>query len=133
MELVSIFTLKVPLIKVAGTKINKKDKAVKNGQMVPSTKDHISEGKNTVTVYLNGLMAQNIMENGVITKCMDMESSTGLMVEYIKVIIVMTKNMDKVFIHGLTEECTKAGFQMGNSMEKEFTNNKMDNRFMVYG
>ena len=120
-------------IKEAGMKINKKDKVVKNGQMVPSTKDHISEGKNTVTVYLNGLMAQNIMENGVITKCMDTESSTGLMAESIKVIIATTKNTVKAFTPGPTEECTKEGFQTENNMVKEFTNNKMVNKYTVYG
>jgi len=101
--------------------------------MVRSTKDPTSEAKNTVTEYSNGLMVQNIMENGVTTKCMDMENSTGLMAGFIKVITAMTRNMGKVSILGQMEECTKVGFQMENNMAKEFTNNKMANRFMVYG
>jgi hypothetical protein len=133
MELESTFMLKEQLIKEDGTKISKKDKVEKNGQTVLSMKVSISEEKNTEMEYLSGLMEQNIMENGVIIKCMDMESSTGLMVEFIKVITAMTKNMDKVFTLGQMEECTKEDFQMENNMVKEFTNNKMVNKFTAYG
>ena len=125
--------LKVLLIKEVGTKINKKDKAVKNGQTVHSMKVLISVEKNTVMVFSNGLTAQNIMENGVIIKCMDTENSTGQMVEFIKVNIVTTKNMDKVYIPGPMGECTKEDLVMENNTEKEFTNNKMVNKYTVYG
>ena len=133
MELENIFMLKVPLIKEVGTKINKKDKAVKNGQTVHSMKVLISVEKNTVMVFSNGLTAQNIMGNGVIIKCMDMENSTGQMVEFIKVNIVTTKNMDKVYIPGPMGECTKEDLVMENNTENEFTNNKMVNKYTVYG
>jgi len=73
------------------------------------------------------------MENGVIIKCMDTENSTGQMEESIKVNTVTTKNMVKVYIPGLMGECTKEGLVMGNNTEKEFTNNKMVNKYTVYG
>ena len=125
--------LKAPLIKEVGTKINKKDKAVKNGQTVHSTKALTSVERNTVMAFSNGLTAQNIMENGEITKCMDTENSTGQMEEFIKVNIVTTKNMDKVYIPGPMGECTKEDLVMENNTEKEFTNNKMVNKYTVYG
>lgn len=78
-------------IKEDGTKISKRDKVVKNGQTVHFMKAPISAEKNMVMAFSNGLMAQNIMENGVIIKCMDMESSTGQMAEFIKVNTATTK------------------------------------------
>ena len=101
--------------------------------MVHSMKDLTFVAKNTVMAYSNGLMVQNIMANGVITKCMDTENSTGLMEEFIKANTATTKNMDKVYIHGLMGECTKEDLVMENNTEKEFINNKTDNRFTVYG
>merc|ERR1712166_878217 len=133
MELENIFTQKELLIKEVGMKISKKDKVVKNGLTVRFMKVPTCVGKNTETAFSNGLTVQNIMENGVIIKCMDMESSTGQMVEFIKVNIAMIKNMVKVYIPGPMEECTKEDFRTENNMEKEFTNNKMVNKYSVYG
>lgn len=125
--------LKAPLTKEVGTKINKKDKAVKNGQMVHFTKVLTSVERNMVMAFSNGQTVQNIMENGVIIKCTDTENSTGQMAESIKVNTVTTKNMVKVYIPGLMGECTKVGLVMENNTEKEFTNNKMANKYTVYG
>ena len=60
----------------------------------------------------NGLMVQNIMENGRTIKCMVKENSVGLMDVYIKVTIRTTRNMVKVFILGQMAECIKEDFIM---------------------
>jgi hypothetical protein len=82
---VNTFMLKEPLIKVAGTKTNKKAMEKKSGQMVHFIMDSTSEVKNMEEVFFNGLMALNLKETGKTIKCMAKVFLSGLMVEFIMV------------------------------------------------
>ena len=111
--------LKVPCTKEDGLKINKKDKAVKNGLMEVSIKVNISEVRNMAKVYFSGLMVPNIVDNGKIIRCMAEASSNGLTVESMKVNMQQIKNMVKVFTRGQMVDFIKEDFIMESNTVKE--------------
>ena len=125
--------LKVPPTKEVGTKISKKDKAERSGQMDHTMKVRISEVRSMGKASFSGQMEQNIMDNGKITKCMDRENSNGQMVVLIKGTTQMIRSMDRGFILGLMEECTKADFIMENSMVKEYIGRQQAKKFTASG
>ena len=54
--------------------------------------------------FINGMMEENMLENGKLIKWMVMVNIHGLMEENIKVNIQMIKKMDMENIHGLMVE-----------------------------
>ena len=131
--MVNISMRKEQHTKVAGTKINKKEKDEKNGQMVPFMKEFTYEAKSMEKELFNGQMVPSITDNGKTIKCMAKENSVGQTVVYIKVITLMIRNMDKVFIHGQMEGCIKEDFIMVNSMAKVSIDKPTAKKFMAYG
>ena len=86
-----------------------------------------------VRVLFNGLMVQNITDNGKIIKCMAKENSVGQTVVCIRVTTLTIKSTDKVFTPGLMEECTKEDFIMVSNMERDSIAKQTVKNYMVYG
>lgn len=113
-----------------GSKINNMDKESKLGPIMLIMKDHMTWVKNTVMensigltdlymmvnskkiiftekVFTNGLMEENTMETGKITKWTVMENSLGLMEEDTLENTKMIRNKDMEFSNGLMVVNTK--------------------------
>lgn len=68
------------------------------GRELYITKEMYIEGNSNLTIfmgnqYIKGKMVRHMMENGKITKKMDMDNINGLMAVHIKAIIQKTKDM----------------------------------------
>ena len=59
-----------------------------------------------VKVLIDGQTTECILDNLIITKCMEKESSLGLMVDLMRVSIIRTKSKVKEYILGLTDADT---------------------------
>ena len=114
-------------------------------------KESIAKEINMVMVIIYGVMAQNIRENGLITKYMEKEnicgvdrmqgsmkeigkiikwmvmvSTSGKMVANMKESILMTRNMAKVHMFGLTAGPMWVNGKMANNMVSEYIIRKTD-------
>ena len=78
------FMLKVLHTKEDGTKISRKAKEKKSGQMVHFIMESISEARNMEKVFFSGPMEPNLTVIGKTTKCMELELLSGLTEEFIK-------------------------------------------------
>ena len=71
-----------------------------------------------VKVCMFGKTEENIMVNGLIARCMVMESIPGRMDANIVDTMLMIKNMDMVYINGQMEKHMMVNGKMESSMEK---------------
>jgi len=130
-------------IMVNGTKINNMVMVSKHGQIPQNMKVIIKWVKKMVRVisygvihhhikdnsmiiifmgveFINGLMKDNMMENGKIIKCMVEVYFYGMMVEDMRENILKIKNKDMEFSHGLIKDNTKDNGITENNTEREF-------------
>jgi len=68
--------------------------------------------------HIYGLTEKNILDNGKIMQCMDMEYINGKMEENIKEIIIWIKNKDTENTLGLMVKYMKECGKMESSMDK---------------
>ena len=74
-----ISTLTRPNMLVNGKMISNMAKVLKLGQMAQATKAATSLVKRVVKVFINGVMVQNLMENGTTTQSVGVELTNGRM------------------------------------------------------
>ena len=101
--------------------------------MAVSTKVSTLKVRSMVREPSSGLMAQNIMVCGKITKCTGMVSLSGLMGVYTSEITQMIRSTDKEFTPGLMVDTMTAGFIMENNTAKAYTNRLMGKTSMASG
>ena len=127
----------------SGKKINSMGMELKFGLTVLDMKENIFKVKNIIKVFsigltdhitkenfkttilkekehIHGLMVENIMVIGTITKCTDKVSLLGLTEEDIMANIQMIKNTGKELLYGLMEDSMKDLGLKENNMAKEF-------------
>ena len=74
-----------------------------------------------VWVDIYGQMVESTVENGSITKCMELAYFLGVMAEFMLVSTLRTKNMVKEFLNGLMVENMWVFGKMENNMVKEYS------------
>lgn len=103
------------------------------GQMV----HHMMENSSTIIlkgrVYMYGLISDNIMETGLITKCMDKGSSLGKMEGNTKVNILKIRNRVMEYLPGQMAENMKVSGSMDSKMEKVYIPQQREKEKKVNG
>jgi len=133
MEKVSIFTLRVQLIKEDGMKISKKETVKKSGPTGHSTMDSTYVARSTGKVCFSGPMAPSTKVIGRTIKCMAPAYSSGPMAGFIRGSITTIRSMGKEFTLGRILGCTLAGFIMANNTARGLTGRPVVKKFTEYG
>lgn len=104
------------------------DSDISNGRIVHHIEDNLKIIIQREKDFIFGQTNVHLMDNGKITKCMDMVLLNGLIKDNILETILKIKNKDTENSFGLIIEHTKDTGIMENNMEKEYISTKNRNK-----